>query len=218
MIIAIDGPAGAGKSTVAKLLAQKLGFLYIDTGAMYRAITLKAIDEGIDTKDENKIIEIARKSHIALKHSADSPAIKVFLDNRDVSEEIRKPCITKIVSDISKIPGVRLVMLELQRQLGRLSDSVIEGRDIGTVVFPAADKKFFLDANPDERTRRRFKELKGKGQDVTIKDIAKDLNKRDRIDSTRECAPLKRAEDAIYIDTTKMSIEEVVDKLLSYVR
>ena len=216
MIVAIDGPAGAGKSTVAKILAQKLGFLYIDTGAMYRAITLNALEKGLDFKDEQAIINIARNSRIDLRSSKEGCAV-VFLDNQDVSEDIRHPRITRYVSDLAKIPGVREVMVEMQRAMGKKRDVVMEGRDIGTVVFPDADKKFYLDAAGVERTRRRFKELKLKGEDVTVKDIESDIKNRDKIDSTRKCAPLKRAEDAIYVDTTDMTIEEVVEKLLSYI-
>ncbi|MDD5045123.1 MAG: (d)CMP kinase [Candidatus Omnitrophica bacterium] len=217
MIIAIDGPAGAGKSTVAKKLAQKMGFLYIDTGAMYRAGTLKALENKADFKDEKAIVEIARAAKIDLKSLKNGSEENVFLDGRDVTEDIRHPRITKYVSDVAKIPDVREAMLRLQRALGGSRDSVMEGRDIGTVVFPNADKKFFLDATGEERTKRRFKELKLKGQDVTEKDIECDIKNRDKIDSTRTCAPLRRAEDAIYIDTTNMGIEEVVDTLYKYV-
>ncbi len=213
MIIAIDGPAGAGKSTVARLLAQKLGFLYIDTGAMYRAVTLKALEYGVDFADHKTIAEIAGKANITLKSSGVNSSIEVILDGRDVSREIRHPRVTERVSEVAKIPAVRTVMLGLQRQLGRQQDSVIEGRDIGTVVFPDAERKFYLDASPQERTRRRHKEMVEKGQEVSLEDIADNIRTRDKIDSTRECAPLRRAEDAIYIDTTDMTIEQVVEAL-----
>ncbi|MFC1804259.1 (d)CMP kinase [Candidatus Omnitrophota bacterium] len=213
MIIAIDGPAGAGKSTVAKRVAEKLKYLYIDTGAMYRALTLKAIEEKIEIFDTNALIGIAATSLIDLKNNSKGE-MEVYIDGRDVSRSIREPRITKLVSDIAKIKEVRDVMLKLQRRLGRQRDSVLDGRDIGTVVFPDADRKFYLDAKFNERVKRRFEELKALGQDVSMRQIEADLQNRDTIDSTRKVAPLKRAEDAIYIDTTTMSIEEVVGNVL----
>jgi len=213
MIIAIDGPAGAGKSTVARIIAQKLGFLYIDTGAMYRALTLKALERKIDAKDIPALIEMVRSTNIDLTNNQDG-SLKIFLDGQDVSSPIRQPRITRLVSDIAKIKGVREIMLGWQRKFGKLRDSVLDGRDIGTVVFPDADKKFYIDAEFSVRVRRRYKELKELNQDVTLKDIEKDLRNRDNIDSTREFAPLKKADDAIYIDTTNMAIEEVVNTLL----
>ena len=194
MIIAIDGPAGAGKSTVAKILAKELGFLYIDTGAMYRALTLKAIENKIDINDFPRLIEMAAKTSIDLKNNPDG-SLQVFLDGRDVSRQIREPRITKWVSEIARIKEVREVMLGIQRSLGQQGDSVLDGRDIGTVVFPDADKKFYIDADFSERVKRRYQELKGAGEGVTLEDIELDLRNRDTIDSTRECAPLKKAED-----------------------
>lgn len=217
MIIAIDGPAGAGKSTVAKILAHKLGFLYIDTGAIYRALTLKAIETEIDIEDAPRLIEMAFQTQIDLENNQDG-SLKIFLDGKDVTDQIRHPRITKLVSDIAKIKGVREVMLKLQRKLGRQIDSVLDGRDIGTIVFPDADKKFYINAKFEERVKRRYKELKELGQDVTLDDIEDDLRNRDTIDSTREFAPLKKAEDAIYIDTTDMTIEEVVNKILKEIQ
>jgi cytidylate kinase len=217
MIIAIDGPAGAGKSTVAKILAERLGFLYIDTGAMYRALTLRVLEENIDIKNTMRIILTAKNTNIDLKHTQDA-SFKIFLDGRDVTKGIRQPRITKYVSDIAKIKGVREVMLGLQRKLGSENNAVLDGRDIGTVVFPDAEKKFYIDADFKERVKRRYEELKGLGQDVSLNDVEADLRNRDTIDSTREFAPLKKADDAIYIDTTRMTIEEVVEKTLSYIR
>ena len=216
MIIAIDGPAGAGKSTVAKLLAQKLGFLYIDTGAMYRALTLKVIDSGILTNDTTRIIELAHNTSIDLINNPDS-TLRVLLDGKDVSKEIREPRITKYVSDIAKIKEVRDVMVSLQRRLGNMSDSVLDGRDIGTVVFPDAHRKFYVDANFKVRALRRYKELNEAGQNVTLENIENDVLNRDTIDSTREVGPLKKAKDATYIDTTNMTIQEVVDTLLTHI-
>jgi len=214
MIIAIDGPAGAGKSTVAKIIARRLGFLYIDTGAMYRALTLKAIEEKISVNDTASLIKMAHSAAIDLVNNQDG-SLTIFLDGKDVSALIRQPRITKLVSDIAKIKGVREVMLGLQRKLGKQKNSVLDGRDIGTVVFPDADRKFYIDADFSERSKRRFKELKEAGESVTQQDIEDDVRNRDNIDSTRECAPLKRAHDAIYIDTTNLTIEEVVNKILS---
>ncbi|MCX5707336.1 MAG: (d)CMP kinase [Candidatus Omnitrophica bacterium] len=216
MIIAIDGPAGAGKSTVAKIIAKKLGFLYIDTGAMYRAITLKALENGIDIKDTQKITEAASASTIDLINNPDS-SLKVLLDSRDVSLEIRQPRITQFVSDIAKIKSVREVMLKMQRKLGHQVNAVLDGRDIGTVVFPDAKKKFYIDADFKERVNRRHKELKDLDQGITVESVSLDLSNRDTIDSTRECAPLKKADDAIFIDTTNLTIEEVAEKVLGYI-
>jgi cytidylate kinase len=217
MIIAIDGPAGAGKSTIAKIVASNLGFLYIDTGAMYRALTLKVIEQNIDFRDKTSVIGLANNTNIDLKSNSEG-ILKVILDGKDVSGLIREPRITKLVSDIAKIKEVRRAMLGLQRNLGRSGSSVLDGRDIGTVVFPDADKKFYLDARLEERARRRHKELEDSGLAISPEDVAKDIKNRDTIDSTREVAPLKKADDAIYIDTTGMTIEEVVKKVLSHIR
>lgn len=212
MIIAIDGPAGAGKSTVAKILAKKLGFLYIDTGAMYRALTLKSIEKKIDPSDTEGIIGLVKETSIDLINNNDG-SLKVLLDGRDVSMQIREPRITKSVSDIAKIKEVREIMLGLQRKLGKARDSILDGRDIGTVVFPDANKKFYIDANFLVRVNRRYKELNELGQKVTENDVEADLKNRDTIDSTRKFAPLKKAQDALYVDTTDLSIDEVVEKL-----
>jgi len=217
MIIAIDGPAGAGKSTVAKILAKELDFLYIDTGAMYRALTLKVIEQNLDIQDTPRLIEMARNTNIDLMNNKDG-SLKIFLDSRDVAGLIRQPRITKLVSDIAKIKQVREVMLKIQRKLGKQADSVLDGRDIGTVVFPDADKKFYIDAKFEERVRRRYQELRELDQDITLKDVECDLINRDTIDSSREFAPLKKADNAIYVDTTDMGIDEVVEILLKYIR
>lgn len=215
MIIAIDGPAGAGKSTIAKIVAEKIGFLYIDTGAMYRALTLKAIETHIDISDAVKVAEMARQTQVSLEH--DSKGLRVILDGKDVSGPIRETRVTKHVSDVAKIKEVRDILVQLQRKLGSQKDALLDGRDIGTVVFPNADLKFYLDANFKERAKRRFIELKALGKEVTLEDIESDVQNRDTIDSTREHAPLKKADDAIYIDTTLFSIDEVVGKLLTYI-
>ncbi len=217
MIIAIDGPAGAGKSTIAKKVARHLGFLYIDTGAMYRALTLKASRLQIDPADIERMIETARKTKIDLRNNRDG-SLEVLLDGEDVTRDIRQPVITKRVSDIAKIKEVRQIMVEAQRRLGLVRDSVLDGRDIGTVVFPNAEKKFYLDADLGERAGRRHKELLAAGQQLSPEDVRKDMLSRDTIDSTREYAPLRRADDAVYIDTTRMSIEEVVERVLKEVK
>lgn len=217
MIIAIDGPAGAGKSTVAKILAQKMGFLYIDTGAMYRCLALKVLDQGIDIRDTARIIALAKKTNIDLINDPDG-RLKVLLDGKDVSDAIRRPAVTQVVSDVAKIKEVRQIMVELQRKLGSAHDSVMDGRDIGTVVFPDAQRKFYIDAHFTERASRRHKEHQGRGNEVSLEDVKNDLHNRDTIDSTREFSPLKKADDAIYVDTTNMSIEEVVAYLVDKVK
>ena len=217
MIIAIDGPAGAGKSTVARILAKKLGFLYVDTGAMYRALTLKILENNVAISDELQINALAQKVRIDLRNNADG-SLSVILDGRDVSLEIRQARITQFVSDVAKIKTVRQALVAMQRELGARGDCVLDGRDIGTVVFPDARKKFFIDASKGVRVDRRFKELKGLSQDVAINDVEKDLSNRDKIDSTREASPLRCAPDAVYIDTTDLSIEQVVDKMLGFIK
>jgi CMP/dCMP kinase len=217
MIIAIDGPAGSGKSTIAKLVAKKLGFLYIDTGAMYRAITLKVMNLKVDPKDERAVYALAKKTHIDLVSSSNGP-IQVLLDGIDVSVAVREPRVTRHVSDIAKIKSVREILVSLQRKLGAEKNSILDGRDIGTTVFPNAEKKFFIDASFDERVERRYKDLINlKIQGVSREHVATDLKNRDTIDSTREHSPLKKADDAIYIDTTTMTIDEVVASVMSHI-
>ena len=216
MIIAIDGPSGAGKSTVAKILAKKLGFLYIDTGSMYRALTLKALENNIPISDEQRIIQLANGIKIDLRNNPDG-SLTVSLDGKDVSLAIRQTRITQFVSDVAKIKEVRQVLVKMQRELGQKKDCVLDGRDIGTVVFPDAAKKFFIDASLGVRVKRRFKELTGLGQLVAENDVALDLANRDKIDSTRETSPLFQAPDAIYIDTTDLSIEQVVEKMYNLI-
>jgi cytidylate kinase len=214
MIIAVDGPAGAGKSTVAKILAKRLGFLYIDTGAMYRALTLKVLENNLSINDAPGIIRLAREIIIDLRSNPDG-SLTVFLDGEDVSLAIRQGRITRFVSDVAKIKDVRQVLVKMQREFGQEKDCVLDGRDIGTVVFPQAEKKFFIDASIDVRVKRRFKELEGLGQSVLMDEVARDLANRDKIDSTRETSPLRLAPDAIYIDTTNLSIEQVVEKMFN---
>lgn len=217
MIIAIDGPAGAGKSTIAREVARKLAFLYIDTGAMYRALTLKALNANTDLNNTGALVDLAKNTRLCLDNEKDG-RIRVIMDDKNVTVDIRQPRITKFVSQVAKIKEVREVMLVMQRRIGEeKKDIVLDGRDIGTVVFPRAEKKFYLDASFEERVNRRFKEMTQAGQKITQEEVAQDLENRDFIDSTRECAPLKKAEDAVYLDTTDMSIAEVVEKVLSYI-
>ena len=216
LIIAIDGPAGSGKSTSAKLIAKKLGFLYIDTGAMYRAVTFLALENGV-IDDEKRIIELARKSEIELKF--DGAEVTVLLNSKDVSREIRSTDVNKHVSDVSKISGVRKLLVEKQRKMSETSTGVVmEGRDIGTVVFPDADVKVFLTASLDTRADRRAKEFKSSGSVVEVDDIKNNLYDRDRIDSSRVDSPLIKAADAESIDTTNLTIEEQIYLILEKVK
>ena len=203
MIIAIDGPAGSGKSTIAKLIAEDLGLVYLDTGAMYRLVTLKALNEGI-LGDFEKIKKMLNNLNIDIKENG------FYLDNVDVSDEIRKPIVSENVSDIAAIREVREKMVDLQRKFSESKNVILDGRDIGTVVFPNANVKIFLVADAKERANRRYKELVKKGENVKIEEIYENILKRDEIDSTRKESPLKKAEDAIEVDTTKMTIEDVV--------
>jgi cytidylate kinase len=214
-IVAIDGPAGSGKSTVARAVARRLGLFYIDTGAMYRALALKARQESVDPDDTDAVIALARRTRINLSYDPKDGTLQVNLDGHDVSQDIRKPEITEHVSVIAKIKEVREIMVELQRKLAEGRRAILEGRDIGTIVFPDAYKKFFLDAAPAERVKRRFLEMKEKNIPVEQERIRNDIETRDRIDSTRACAPLKQAPDAVYIDTTRMTIEEVVAAVIA---
>ncbi|MCA2005089.1 MAG: (d)CMP kinase [Ignavibacterium sp.] len=212
LIIAIDGPAGSGKSTTAKLLAKKLGYLYIDTGAMYRAVTLYAIKNNI-LNDEKKIIELASQLDIELK--LEEGVTKVFVNGKDVSEEIRSLEVNQNVSPVSKIEGVRKILVEKQKQIGKNGGVVMEGRDITTVVFPNADVKVYLTASIDERTRRRSLEFAQKGQEVDIEKVKENILERDRIDSSRDVSPLTKSPDAIEIDTSNLTIEQQVDLILT---
>ena len=215
-VIAIDGPAGSGKSTVAKLVAQRLGFLYIDTGAMYRALTLKALRIKADLSDEAKLGLLAASTDIKLKQGSGS--LKIYLDGDDVTAEIRSPEVTNNVKYIARTKAVRECMVARQRKLGEEGGTVMEGRDIGTVVLPDADKKFYIDASFEVRVGRRYEELKDAGAAVTEEVIKKDLKVRDESDFNRAIGPLKKADDAILIDTTELTIEGVVDKVLSFIK
>ena len=211
LIIAIDGPAASGKSTTAQLLAKKLGYLYIDTGAMYRACALKAKKMGIDINDEESIRNLLDFIDIQIEN--DNSKNRILLDGEDVSEDIRADDISSLASAISAIPAVRYKMVELQRKMGEKGSVILDGRDIGTFVFPDAEVKFFLTASPEIRAKRRWLELQQKGIDKNFSEVLADLVKRDNNDSQRALAPLKKAEDAIEIDTSNMTIEEQTDCL-----
>lgn len=207
--IAIDGPAGAGKSTVAKIVAEKLGFQYIDTGAMYRAYTLKILDNGIDPTDEGRVLTLLESTNIDFRDN------RIFLDEAPVDEEIREGRITRNVSYIASYKAVREKMVRLQQDMSTRKSVVMDGRDITTVVLPYADFKFFVTASAEERGRRRYLELLGKGvKGITLEDTIEDIKRRDTFDSTREESPLTKTEDSYLVDTTHMTIDEAVDHII----
>lgn len=209
MIIAIDGPSGSGKSSTAKAVAKSLNYTYLDTGAMYRAVALGVLHLGIDPYNEKLVSEAVKSMQISFKGE------EVFLDGNNVREEIRKNAATKAVTPVSANPVVRELLVEKQRKIAADHDIVMEGRDIGTVVFPQADYKFFLVANPDVRAQRRFLEAKEK---MSLEEIKADLLRRDKKDSSRTHSPLKKADDAIEIDTSLVTFDEQVDNILSYIK
>jgi cytidylate kinase len=213
LIITIDGPSGAGKSTIARMLAQRLGYTYIDTGAMYRAIAWKAKQEGVDPSDDAALQQLCSRIDVTIMH--DSSVQRILVNGVDVTGEIRTPEMGMMASAVSKSPAVRARLLTLQRGLGSSGGVVMDGRDIGTVVFPGAEVKFYLDASAEERGRRRWQELKDKGMDVDQAVITAEIRARDLQDSSRTIAPLKRAPDASYVDSSTMTIEEVVATMLS---
>ncbi|SJZ34095.1 (d)CMP kinase [Garciella nitratireducens] len=211
MHIAIDGPAGAGKSTIAKSIAKKLDITYIDTGAMYRALTYKVLKELIDLNNNDIIINIVNKTTIELDKN------KVFLDKQDVSNEIRHPIINNNVSKIARIPEVRMKMVEIQREIAYNKSVVMDGRDIGTYVLPNANYKFYLTASIDERAYRRYLELKKKGILASFQDIKNEIINRDKMDTERSIAPLRPAQDAIIINTTSKSIKMVINEIIDLI-
>lgn len=216
MIIAIDGPSGAGKSTIAKILAGKLGITYLDTGAMYRAVGLKALRSGVDPTDAVAVEEMLKNTEIDV--ATENGVQKVYLDGEEVSGFIREHRVSRAASDVSAVPCVRFAMVDLQRKIASKKDTVLDGRDIGTYVLPNADFKFYLTASVEERAKRRYIELIAKGENCTLEKIAKDIETRDYNDSHRTLAPLKMADDALKIDTTFMTIEQVSEKIISVIR
>ncbi len=213
--IAIDGPAGAGKTTVAREVANRLGYKYVDTGAMYRAIAWKSLQLGIPLTDETAIIEMTMMTSVDF---AEGDGSKVLVDGADVSTAIRTPDVTKLSSPISAISGVRRLLVDQQRRLGGLRGVVMEGRDIGSVVLPDAEVKVFLTASVDERASRRFAEMQASGMDVDLHQLQRDILERDQRDSTRKDSPLIKADGAVVVDTDKLSIEQVIERILGLAR
>ena len=216
MIIAIDGPSGAGKSTLAKRLAKELRFVYLDTGAMYRALALKVLRQGIDLADDARLEELIAATEIDLQETNGNLA--VLLDGLDVAAEIRTPEVSQMASKVSALRIVRARMLELQREMGRRGSVVAEGRDIGTVVFPEAEVKIFLDASANERARRRYNELQSAGRADDYEETLREIEERDKRDSERDLAPLRKAEDALMMDSSSATADEVAAKVLSHIR
>ena len=209
--VAIDGPAGAGKSTIAKLVAEKLGYIYIDTGAMYRAVAWKVLDTGAGTTDE-AIIRTAEKLHVSLRFVGDT--VRVFADDKDVTEKIRTPEVTALVSQVAQLGPVRAKMVELQRGMAKDGGVVMDGRDIASNVLPNADVKVFLTASIEERALRRWKEMKAKGYDEPMEKLTAEIEARDKADSERAISPLVRVPEATLLDSTGMTIDEVVQKVM----
>ncbi|MBU0693954.1 MAG: (d)CMP kinase [Candidatus Omnitrophica bacterium] len=212
MIIAIDGPAGSGKTSIAKRLAKKLNMFYLDTGGTYRALTLKALEGDLDLKDEVALQAIAKNLNLKIEQD------RIYLDGRDVSEKIRAPFIDKNISKIVSYPKVREAMVSLQRRMAESGDFVVEGRDITTVVFPQSKFKFYLDAEFAVRVQRRFKELENKGVQIDFEELTDDLKRRDEADINREVGALKQSPDAVYIDSTNLSLDEAAEKIVGYIR
>ncbi len=214
--IALDGPSGSGKSTIAKALSQKLNILYLDTGAMYRATAIKSLKLGIDTFDEDGVKTFIEDIDLKIKYV--DGAQRTFLDGEDVSDKIREPHVSMAASNISSLKCVRLKMVDMQRKIASSMSCVLDGRDIGSFVLPNADYKFYITASVEVRTNRRFAELKQKGHDVDFEQLYKEIEQRDYNDKNRDFAPLKQADDAVLIDTSNMTIEEVINKVVSYIK
>ena len=209
--IAIDGPAGAGKSSIAKILAKKLGYIYVDTGALYRAVGYFVVSRNVSTTDSKAVVDCLELIKIEMKYVDGQQ--RVFINDEDVTEKIRTAEISMAASNVSAIPKVREFLFDLQQNIAKTNNVVMDGRDIGTVVLPNADVKIFLTASPQERAKRRYKELIEKGQQVTYEDVLADVITRDHNDSTRATAPLKQADDAVLVDTSDLDFEQSVEAL-----
>lgn len=214
--VAIDGPAGAGKSTIARAAAAQLGFVYVDTGALYRTIGLAVCRRGIDGTDVPGILATLPEIQVGLTYQ--DGAQHVLLDGEDVSDAIRTPQISIYASQVSSVPEVRAYLLDLQRDLARRQSVIMDGRDIGTVILPDAKVKIFLTASPEKRAARRCAELREKGQDVTVEGILADMERRDALDASRAVAPLKQAEDAVLVDTSGLTLEQSIEAVLTVIR
>lgn len=215
-IVAIDGPSGSGKSTVAAMLATKLGYMHLDTGAMYRAVALAAALDNLPYDDARRLDELCEQIRIEMRRN--EGVVSVYLNGQDVTEEIRSPEMSLGSSAVSAVPEVRSHMVRLQREIGSSGGIVAEGRDMGTVVFPDTPAKFYLDASPEERARRRWLQLKEMGIEEAPEKVRREMDERDQNDTSREHSPLKKAEDAIIVDTTGMSIDQVIEKLADKVK
>jgi len=214
LLITIDGPAGAGKTTVSRTLADRLGYRYIDTGALYRGVAYEVKSQGVNPKSETELADLCRRLQLGFKTEA--KGLRLYSSETDISDRIRTPEMSMLASSVSAIAVVREYLLDVQRDIGRRKEAVFEGRDMGTVVFPAADVKFFLNASLTTRALRRYEELKSES-DQSLDTVEKDMQRRDTNDSTRSLAPLKPADDAIVIDSSDLSIQEVVDRMLSHI-
>ncbi len=219
LLIAIDGPSASGKSTLGKLVAKELGYLYIDTGAIYRAITWKALKNNLDLKDERLMQKLVSETQLSIKKVNDNEEyFQILVDGKDVTKEIRNPEIDQNVSQLARLPAVRQQLISLQRNLAKNGKVIMEGRDIGSVILPNADIKLFFTAPEEERVRRRYQELKDKGYEISYEEVREQIIKRDLIDSSRGCAPLIKTEDAIVIDSTNKNIEEVKNDVLTIIK
>lgn len=216
IVIAVDGPSGAGKSTISKALSKKLGYLEIDTGAMYRGMAWLALKERLDLADQKEVERFCSRSEVILQ--LDNGITRVIANGSDITDEIRTPEISLLTSRVAALAPVRVALVQLQQKMGANGGVILDGRDIGTVVFPDAELKFFLSASVEERGRRRFLELKAKGVDTSLEETVKDVAKRDQQDSERELSPLKMADDAIAVDSTGLTIDEVVKLMEDHFR